>query len=186
MEEGQVTADGETHLLPRPFFVVATQNPTYQIGTFPLPESQLDRFLMRIRLGYPGQVLERELLKGDDRRDMLSRAEPAVSPELILRLHQDVISVFTSDAVLDYLQAIVRFTREHPELESGLSPRAAIALMRGAQAWALIHHRNSVVPEDVQAVLPSVVGHRLQASHEVTHKNTDQISEELLTDVPIP
>ena len=92
----------------------------------------------------------------------------------------------SSDAVLDYLQAIVRFTREHPELESGLSPRAAIALMRAAQAWALIHHRNAVVPEDVQAILPSVVGHRLQASHEVTHKNADQISEELLADVPIP
>jgi MoxR-like ATPase len=186
MEEGQVTADGETHPLPQPFFVVATQNPTYQIGTFPLPESQLDRFLMRIRLGYPGPGLERELLKGGDRRDMLLRAEPAVSPELLLRLHQDVLSVFTSDAVLDYLQAIVRYTREHPELESGLSPRAAISLVRASQAWALIHHRNAVLPEDVQAILPSVVGHRLQASHEVTHKNADQISEELLTAVPIP
>lgn len=186
MEEGQVTADGETHALPKPFFVVATQNPTYQIGTFPLPESQLDRFLMRIKLGYPGEKLERELLRGDDRRDMLERTSPEVSPELILRLHQDVVSVFTSDAVLDYLQAIVRFTRQHAELESGLSPRAALALMRASQAWSLLNHRESVMPEDIQAVLPSVVGHRLQRSHEVTHKSVDEISEELLTAVPVP
>ncbi len=186
MEEGQVTADGETHILPKPFFVVATQNPTYQIGTFPLPESQLDRFLMRIRLGYPGESLERELLRGDDRREMLERTSPEVSPELILRLHQDVVSVFTSDAVLDYLQAIVRFTRQHAELESGLSPRAALALMRASQAWSLLNHRESVMPEDIQAVLPSVVGHRLQRSHEVTHKSADEIREELLTAVPVP
>ena len=186
MEEGQVTADGETYPLPAPFFVVATQNPTYQIGTFPLPESQLDRFLMRIRLGYPGQGLERELLKGEDRRAMLLRIEPSVTPELIGRLQQDVANVFTSEALLDYLQALVRHTREHPDYDSGLSPRAAVSLMRASQAWALLHHRSAVVPEDVQAVLPAVVGHRLRVKHEVTPKDPDSLGEELLAAVAVP
>jgi MoxR-like ATPase len=186
MEEGQVTADGETHPLPTPFFVVATQNPTYQIGTFPLPESQLDRFLMRIRLGYPGPVMERELLKGDDRRALLAVADPAISLELIERLQARAHEIYASEALLDYLQSIVQHTREHTDYESGLSPRAAISLLRASQAWAMLHHREAVVPEDVQAVLPAVVGHRLRPRQEVAGRDPDEIGKELLEAVPVP
>ncbi len=186
MEEGQVTADGETHPLPQPFFVVATQNPTYQIGTFPLPESQLDRFLMRIRLGYPGPAMERVLLKGDDRRAMLAVANPAITPDLIDRLQSRVPGIFTSDALLDYLQAIVRHTREETDYESGLSPRAAISLLRASQAWAMLHHRNAVLPEDVQAVLPAVVGHRLRSRQDGSVTDPDRVARTLLEAVPIP
>ena len=186
MEEGQVTADGETHALPRPFFVVATQNPTYQIGTFPLPESQLDRFLMRIRLGYPGPAMERELLKGDDRRAMLEYAPPVMGPELIGRLQARVTKIFAAEALLDYLQAIVRYTREQTEYESGLSPRAALSLLRSAQAWALLHHRDAVLPEDLQAVLPSVVGHRLRSRQDGLVTDPERIAQDLLESVPIP
>jgi MoxR-like ATPase len=186
MEEGQVTADGETHPLPKPFFVVATQNPTYQIGTFPLPESQLDRFLMRIRLGYPGPAMERELLKGDDRRALLAVADPAISPQLIESLQETVQRVFASEALLDYLQSIVRYTREHSDYESGLSPRAAISLLRASQAWALLHHRDAVLPEDVQAVLPAVVGHRLRPRQEASGRDPEDIGKELLEAVPVP
>ncbi len=186
MEEGQVTADGETHPLPRPFFVVATQNPTYQIGTFPLPESQLDRFLMRIRLGYPGPAMERELLKGDDRRALLAVADPAISPQLIESLQETTQRVFASEALLDYLQSIVRYTREHTDYESGLSPRAAISLLRASQAWALLHHRDAVLPEDVQAVLPAVVGHRLRPRQEASGRDPEDIGKELLEAIPVP
>lgn len=186
MEEGQVTADGETHPLPEPFFVVATQNPTYQIGTFPLPESQLDRFLMRIRLGYPGPAMERVLLQGDDRRSMLAAVNPAVSPDLIESLQMQVPRIFASEALIDYLQAVVRHTREQTEFESGLSPRAAISLLRAAQAWALLHHRDAVLPEDVQAVLPAVVGHRLRTRQDGSATDPDRIARNLLESVPIP
>lgn len=186
MEEGQVTADGETHALPRPFFVVATQNPTYQIGTFPLPESQLDRFLMRIRLGYPGPAMERELLKGDDRRTMLEFASPIMGPDLIGRLQARVTKIFAAEALLDYLQAIVRHTREQTDYESGLSPRAALSLLRAAQAWALLHHRDAVLPEDLQAVLPSVVGHRLRSRQDGLVTDPERIARDLLESVPIP
>jgi MoxR-like ATPase len=186
MEEGQVTADGETHPLPQPFFVVATQNPTYQIGTFPLPESQLDRFLMRIRLGYPGPAMERVLLQGDDRRTILAATDPAISSDLIEALQARVPRIFTSDALLDYLQAIVRYTREQTDYESGLSPRAAISLLRAAQAWALLHHRSAVLPEDVQAVLPAVVGHRLRSRQDGSITDPDRIARTLLEAVPIP
>jgi MoxR-like ATPase len=186
MEEGQVTADGETHPLPRPFFVVATQNPTYQIGTFPLPESQLDRFLMRIRLGYPGPAMERELLRGEDRRVLLEAASPVISPDLIGKLQVKVSKVFAAEALLDYLQAIVRHTREQTDYESGLSPRAAQSLLRASQAWALLHHRDAVLPEDLQAVLPSVVGHRLRTRQEGAVTDPDRTARELLESVPIP
>ena len=186
MEEGQVTADGETFRLPQPFFVVATQNPTYQIGTFPGPESQLDRFLMRIQLGYPGPAMERELLKGDDRRALLAQSQAAVSAELILQMQHKVTSVFASEALLDYLQSIIRHTREHTDYESGLSPRAAISLLRAAQAWALLHQRDAVLPEDIQAVLPAVVGHRLRPRQEAAGRDPDQLGRDLLEAVPIP
>jgi MoxR-like ATPase len=186
MEEGQVTADGHSHALPEPFFVVATQNPTYQIGTFPLPESQLDRFLMRIRLGFPGPAVERELLQGADRRSLLRRTQPVVTPELIMRLQEDVTAVYTSDALLDYVQAIIRHTRERPEYEAGLSPRAALSMLRAAQAWALLHHREAVLPEDDQSVLTALVGHRLRSRQAADHEEADRIGEELLAAVPVP
>ncbi len=162
MEEHQVTADGQTYPLTNPFFVIGTQNPVYQIGTYPLPESQLDRFLMRIQLGYPDATLERQLLLGQDRRDLLATLAPTLSPQQLLLMQMMVPRVHASDALLDYVQAIVRYTRESPQFESGLSPRASIALVRAAQAWALIHSHPGVTPEDVQAVLGAVVGHRLK------------------------
>ncbi len=186
MEEQQVTADGETHALPEPFFVVATQNPSDQIGTFPLPESQLDRFLMRIALGYPDHEVERELLSGQDRREVLATLEPAVGDGELARLQASVAHITTSPALLDYVQALVRFTRESPALQSGLSPRAAISLLRAAQAWALIAHRDGVVPEDVQAVIPAVVGHRLKPRDEMELATPEAIGLHVLESVPIP
>ena len=183
MEERQVTAEGETRRLPDPFFVVATQNPEDQAGTFPLPESQLDRFLMRIGLGYPERALERELLKGEDRRAMLERMAPAASPAVLLRLREIVPTVHASDALLDYVQALVAWSRERPGFGAGLSPRAAIALLRAAQAWALLDGRQAVIPEDVQAVCPAVVGHRLRAEGQAADSDP---GERLVAAVPIP
>lgn len=186
MEEHQVTADGQTYPLAAPFFVIATQNPVYQIGTYPLPESQLDRFLMRIELGYPDATLERQLLMGQDRRDLLATLAPTLSPQQVLLMQTMVPKVHASDALLDYVQAIVRFTRESPQFEAGLSPRAAIALLRAAQAWALIHGHLGVVPEDVQAVLAAVVGHRLKARDDSVAKNATEVGELVLKAVGVP
>jgi MoxR-like ATPase len=164
MEERQVTADGETFDLPAPFFVIATSNPSHQIGTFELPESQLDRFLMRIALGFPGPAAERVLLTHGERRNMLNSVEPAITPDELGRLQAQVSQVFLSEAVLDYIQAIIAFTRESGAFTSGLSPRAGIALVRASQAAAMIAGHDGVHPEDVQRVLGSVIVHRLAAS----------------------
>ncbi|HEX7048301.1 MAG TPA: AAA family ATPase [Gammaproteobacteria bacterium] len=162
MEEHQVTVDGETRALPEPFFVIATQNPHYQVGTFPLPESQLDRFLMRIDLGYPDKEAERELLEGRDRREMLADLEHLLTPDALIALQARAKEIHTSGPLLDYIQAIVRYTRENADFVNGLSPRAALALKRAAQAWAMLGGRTAVIPEDVQAVLGGVVSHRLR------------------------
>ena len=183
MEERQVTGDGGSHALPEPFFVVATQNPAEQVGTFPLPESQLDRFLMRVRLGYPEPALERELLRGEDRRALLRRLPAAASPAVLVRLREHVTAVHASEALLDYVQALVAWSREHPGFGAGLSPRAAIALLRAARAWALLDGRRAVIPEDVQAVTPAVVGHRLRTEGE---SPGDDPGERLVASVPIP
>jgi MoxR-like ATPase len=183
MEERQVTVDGVSHPLPEPFFVVATQNPEDQVGTFPLPESQLDRFLMRIRLGYPERALERELLRGEDRRELLVRLPPAAEPGALLRLRREVSRVHASEALLDYVQALVAWSRERPGFGAGLSPRAAIALLRSARAWALLDGRKAVIPEDIQAVTPAVVGHRLRADGESAGADA---GERLVAAVPIP
>ncbi|THF65751.1 AAA family ATPase [Pseudothauera nasutitermitis] len=161
MEEHQVTADGQTLALPEPFFVVATQNPASQIGTFPLPESQLDRFLMRIRLGYPDRAAERALLLGEDRRGLLERREAVIAPEQLLELQHAARALTVTDRLVDYLHALVDSTRHDPELLGGLSPRAGLALLSAARAWALLEGRDHVLPEDVQAVFPHVAGHRL-------------------------
>jgi MoxR-like ATPase len=186
MEEQQVTVDGQTYPLAAPFFVIATQNPAYQIGTYPLPESQLDRFLMRIELGFPDATLERQLLLGQDRRDMLASFAANITPQQLLVLQNAVPKVHVSEALLDYVQAIVRFTREAPSFESGLSPRAAIGLLRAAQAWALIHDHAGVLPEDVQAVLPAVVGHRLRPNDETAARTPAEVGRDVLEAVPVP
>lgn len=161
MEERQVTADAQTYALPEPFFVVATQNPSHQIGTFPLPESQLDRFLMRIRLGYPDRNAERALLMGEDRRQMMERQPAVIRPEDLRALQNAARAVTIGDALVDYVQALLIHTRQNAELAAGLSPRAGLALLAAARAWALIEGRDYVLPEDIQAVFPHVAGHRL-------------------------
>ncbi len=157
MEEGQVTIEGETRKLPEPFFVIATQNPAYQIGTFPLPESQLDRFLMRIELGYPDVKAERLLLEGEDRREALVRMPVGMTPAQLHEAQAQVAGIHVAPLLLDYLQALLAFSRESGRFRGGLSPRAGLALLRAARAWALLHRRTHVLPEDLQAVLPAVV-----------------------------
>ncbi|MBS0510673.1 MAG: AAA family ATPase [Proteobacteria bacterium] len=161
MEERQITADGRTLALPSPFFVIATQNPANQIGTFPLPESQLDRFLMRIHLGYPARAAERALLMGEDRRRLLERQQPVISIDELRALQRAAQDVIVADALIDYVQALLAATRTDASLVAGLSPRAGLALIAAARAWALIDGRDHVLPEDVQAVFPHVAGHRL-------------------------
>lgn len=186
MEEQQVTCEGETRPLPEPFFVIATQNPYHQIGTFPLPESQLDRFLMRIEMGYPDQAAERELLAGADRRDMVAALNPCMEPGELIELQRSVRKVHVSEALISYVQAIVDHTRRSPDYEVGLSPRAALALLRAARAWALIDHRDLVIPEDIQAVLPAVTGHRLRSASGVTAGSASSLATALVGAVPIP
>jgi MoxR-like ATPase len=166
MEERQVTVEGETRPLPQPFFVIATQNPFYQIGTFPLPESQLDRFLMRIDLGYPDDQSERLLLQGRDRRELLGEMAPVLSPARLLEVQLRVDSVYASEALLDYLQALLGYSRRAPYYHTGLSPRAGLGLLQSGRAWAYLEGRDMVVPEDLQTVFPAVVGHRLLPSTE--------------------
>jgi MoxR-like ATPase len=180
-----VTAEGETRALPEPFFVIATQNPQNQVGTFPLPESQLDRFLMRLRLGYPDAKAERELLRGEERRDLLTSLEPAIDAARLVALQMAVPQVGVSDALLDYVQALVAHTRQSPKYAQGLSPRAGLAVLRGAQAWAMMQGRSQVLPEDVQAILPAVVGHRLHGAGESARGGFDAAAD-LLTAVAIP
>lgn len=185
MEEQQVTADGQTYDLPNPFFVIATQNPTTQIGTFPLPESQLDRFLMRIGLGYPPERLERALLSGEDRRDLLEDISPVLTNSNLVELQSAAKSVHVSDAILDYIQALVRFTRETPELEYGLSPRGAVDLVSAARCWAMINGHSGVHPEDVKVIFSPVAGHRLQSRSDGQHADPD-VAAFILESVPVP
>lgn len=161
MGEGQVTADGKTYTLPNPFFVIATQNPLYQSGTFPLPESQLDRFMMRLSLGYPSLDAERLLLKEGSTQSALEGLEAVVTLKQLSALRQLVHKIRVSDSVIDYLQRLLSYTRESTEFANGLSPRAALAWLQCAKAWALIHQRDYVIPDDLQATMLAVVGHRL-------------------------
>lgn len=186
MEEKQVSVDGQSHALPRPFFVVATQNPSDQIGTFPLPESQLDRFLMRIELGYPNEADERALLTGRDRRELLSTLEAEISPLQLEQLQECVDAMHLSDALLDYVQALVKFTRESAEIESGLSPRAALALTRASKAHAFIYQHSGVFPDDVQAIFAAVAGHRLKPASNSTYRSANALCRHVLDSVAIP
>jgi MoxR-like ATPase len=184
MEERQVSADGTTYALPEPFFVVATQNPHEQLGTFALPESQLDRFLMRVTLGYPDAAHERALLRGGERRELLAGIAPVLTPALVVRLQRQVRSIHIADALLDYTQTLIARTRERGDLKLGLSPRAGQGLIRAAQAWAFLGGRGALLPEDVQAVLPSVVAHRLER-REASAAHED-LAREMIRAVPVP
>ena len=186
MAENQVTVEGETRPLPQPFFVIATQNPSNQIGTYPLPESQLDRFMMRIQLGYPDTRAERELLKGRSRRELLLEMTPVINPEQLSRFQRAADAIHVADALLDYLQDLLEFSRVNPDFNTGLSPRAGLAVLNCARAWALIHGHQHVLPEDVQAVLPSVISHRLYANQEPGTSSATDLAEILIKRIPIP
>ncbi len=186
MEEHQVSVDGETLKLPDPFFVVATQNPGDQIGTFPLPESQLDRFLMRVELGYPNEESERELIAGEDRRSMLRDIEAATNPEMLMALQESVTTVHVSDALVDYIQALVRHTRESAEIEIGLSPRGAQALVAAARARAFVENHSGAYPDDIQAVFAAIAGHRLKPAGGTRFRSPAELCQHVLDSVAIP
>jgi MoxR-like ATPase len=186
MEERQVSADGTTYALPEPFFVVATQNPHEQLGTFGLPESQLDRFLMRVVLGYPDAAHERELLRGGDRRELLPSIAPVLGAAGVLAVQRAVRSVYVADALLDYAQALIVRTRAASDLKLGLSPRAGQGLIRAAQAWSYLVGRKAVLPEDLQAVLPSVVAHRLERRDPAESADGADVAAEIIRAVPVP
>ncbi len=179
MEERQVTAEGQTRQLPHPFFVIATQNPGHQVGTFALPESQLDRFLMCLSLGYPDAAAERALLLGEDRRILLKSMVPVMQPQQLVQAQQALRHIHTAPALIDYVQALAQATRQGDLFADGMSPRASIALLQAARAWAALEGRDHVVPEDVQAVLIPVIAHRLRPLKSVSGKVNP--SSELLT-----
>jgi len=182
MEEQQVTVEGKTYNLSMPFFVIATQNPNHQIGTFPLPESQLDRFLMRIELGYPNYQAERNLLMGENRQQLISTLKAQISPEKLAVIQKTCAKVHASPALLDYVQALINYSRESTDYNEGLSPRAGVGLLTAAKTWAFMQNRDAVLPEDVQAVLPAVAAHRLKQGH----TNSEEIITPLLNKVAIP
>jgi len=184
MAEHQVTIDGQTRPLPQPFFVIATQNPLSQAGTYPLPESQLDRFLMRLSLGYPDAAAERRLLSGEDVQQQLVQLQQCVSLEQLQKIQRAVDQLHTSAQLLDYVQRLIAYTRSEPAFAVGLSPRGALALVRSAKAWALMNGRGHVVPEDVQTVLPAVVEHRLQIGPEHSG-DSGALMEQLLRKVAV-
>ena len=184
MAEGQVSVEGRALQLPKPFFVIATQNPSSQAGTYVLPESQLDRFLMRISLGYPDAKSERRLLLGEDIAARLLELKAILPPEKLAALQVHLKSIHTSDALLDYVQRLVEFSRNDGAFSCGLSPRGALALLSAARAWALIAGRSHVVPEDIQRVLPAVVSHRLQSADN-HQRDGAALADYLLNAVPV-
>ncbi|MDR1889323.1 MAG: AAA family ATPase [Zoogloeaceae bacterium] len=185
MEERQVTCDGETRPLPNPFFVIATQNPAHQIGTFPLPESQLDRFLMRLTLGYPDAASERVLLASGDQRRQLATLAPILAPADLLAHQQAVDAVFVSPALLDYVQALLAASRASARFYHGLSPRAGLGLLAVARAWAYLDDRKAVLPDDLQTLLPGVACHRLRSRQGDASARPEDIAD-LVQSVAIP
>jgi len=186
MEEHQVSVDGQTHELPSPYFVVATQNPSDQIGTFPLPESQLDRFLMRLELGYPNEENERALITGSDRRELLKEIEPTLNADILIKLQETAAQIHITEPLVDYVQALVRFTRESPEIETGLSPRGSLALVAAARSHAFIENHSGVFPDDVQAVFAAVAGHRIKPASNSAFRTPAELSRHVLDSVAIP
>ncbi|TBR39182.1 MULTISPECIES: AAA family ATPase [Dyella] len=182
MAEGQVTVDGQTHALPQPFFVVATQNPLDLAGTFPLPDSQLDRFMLRLSLDYPDPTAERALLTGSDRRDLLAQLQPQLDAASLAALLRQSQAITTSGALLDYLQALLQASRRHPDIRVGLSPRAGLALLSAARAWAMLSGRQHVLPEDIQALFVGLAGHRLVPAR---GGDGDSLARQLLADVAV-
>ncbi|HSG24224.1 MAG TPA: AAA family ATPase [Azonexus sp.] len=185
MEEGQVTTEGQTRDLPRPFFVIATQNPAHQIGTFPLPESQLDRFLMRLELGYPDRTAERALLVAGGQRVRAEQLLPLIQATDLPGLQKEVAATHAAGPLIDYVQALVEASRQNPTFQHGLSPRAGLALLAAARAWAWLAGRDMVLPDDVQAILPAVARHRLRSAQGSGFASTEEIST-LIRSVAIP
>ena len=185
MEEGQVSIDNNTMALPHPFFVIATQNPISFAGTYPLPESQLDRFLMRLQIGYPDPSAERELLNNRDQRENIAEMQQTLTPEDITHISERIRQVHATDTLLDYVQRLVAYTRQDNLFSFGLSPRGAMALIRSARTWALMHNRMHVIPEDVQMVLPAVVDHRLRSISDTSGRSGESYSQRLLNEVDL-
>lgn len=185
MEEHQVTIEGETRELPEPFFVIATQNPTHQIGTYQLPESQLDRFLMRIDLGYPDKDAERQLLEGEDRRMIIKSLQPVFDKKQLFNTQQLVSALHVSPAILDYIQAILEFTRQSSSFEFGLSPRGGLALLNAAKAYALIDGQKYVLPEHVQIILPAVANHRLPVHIDAGSKQLMSAAQHIMESISV-
>lgn len=185
MEEEQVTFEGETRPLETPFFVIATQNPLEQAGTFLLPESQMDRFLMRIELGYPDREAEKKILKGEGADQAMAEIGCCMSQSDVIRVQEEINRVHSSDIFLEYLQDLLGFTRRSPEFQIGLSPRAGLSLSRAAKAWAFLHGRDHTLPEDLQHILPWVAGHRLRSAQDLTGIPRDKLME-LFSSVPVP
>ncbi|MCG8415274.1 MAG: AAA family ATPase [Pseudomonadales bacterium] len=185
MEERQVTVEGETRVLPEPFFVIATQNPVTLAGTYPLPESQLDRFLMRLRLGYPDQRAERELLEMNTEWDKVEEVSQCLSTADVANFRKRSAEVNASPALLDYVQRLVAYTRGKDDFHYGLSPRGSLAMMRAAKTWALMCGRDHVVPEDVQVILPAVVEHRLRAATDEDGHTGGSLVQRLLSEVDV-
>jgi len=185
MAEGQVTVDGHTHELPRPFYVIATQNPVDLNGTYPLPDSQLDRFLLRTRIGYPSAAEERRLLIEPDRRDLLQEMQAVLDPARVIALIELASEMHVSEPVLDYIQALVAATRTHPAVKAGLSPRAALALIQTARSHALVMQQDFCLPDNVRTVFPALAGHRLQPAAE-SSMDGDAVAAEILESTPVP
>lgn len=187
MEEKNVSVDGKSYSLPKPFFVIATQNPISQVGTFPLPESQLDRFLMRIHMGYPTKQAELNIYKGEDRRVLLKHLEPVIDVVDLLKIQEQIQKVHTSDLIIEYIHALVTYSRDCADFMHGLSPRAGLGLLKAAKTWAFLDERGHVEPEDVQSVLSSIVSHRLY----IMNDNRGNIeyhgaAEQMIDAVPVP
>ena len=186
MEEQQVTLDAASHPLPQPFFVIATQNPSHQVGTFALPESQLDRFLMRMDLGYPDRAAERALLTGRDRREIAAQMRPVMGVDDFVALQAEAARMHVAPALVDYLQALIEASRRAPQFAAGLSPRAGLGLLAAARAWAYVAGREAVLPEDVQAILPAVAAHRLRPAQSGGRAAAGELITDWIKSVPIP
>lgn len=185
MEEWQVTVEGKTHPLEKPFFVIATQNPFEQSGTYPLPDSQLDRFLFRISVGYPDRKAERELLEKGDRKLVIENIKPVLNTERVMAIRAEISKTHASGSFFDYVQDVLEFTRNSVHFTHGLSPRAGLAILHTTRAWACLHGRDHVIPEDLQAVFPYIAGHRLQCRDTRAEYSFQQL-QDLLMEVPVP